>query len=83
MFGRAVRDAVIAALPIDAFAFRDSPTAPLKFVLTPGEDVKPGDLITVDRQTGRVRKWRECDGQKFVVPLGSRVTGEGYLEMPR
>lgn len=65
------------------FAFRDSPSAPLQFVLAPGEEVRPGDWVVLDRATDKVRKAvPEDTGQKFVVPPGSRVNDRGYLKMP-
>lgn len=74
-----------APSPERTLAFRDSPSGPLTFIMKPGETIEPGDLITLDRATGKMRKFVSGvdTGQAFTVPLGSRVTEDGYLEMPR
>jgi len=63
---------------MDSFAHR----TPIQIV--PGESVAEGDLLIFDQARGVARKARpDEDGRKFVVPKGSRVTGDGYLVMPR
>lgn len=71
-----------AAVDDQVFAFRDSPTGNLKFVLAPGETVDVGTMVALDRESGKVRRARGDDLQKFTVPPGSRTTSDGYLEMP-
>ncbi|WP_242136948.1 hypothetical protein [Sphingomonas sp. TREG-RG-20F-R18-01] len=70
------------SLPDRTFAFRESATSPLKYVMTPGVTVEPGDWLALDRSTGKVRKAVATDLTKFIAPLGSRMTDDGYLEMP-
>lgn len=67
------------------FAFRDNANAPLKFIIVPGEKIEPLDLVTLDAATGKIRKYVNGvdNGRAFNVPPGSRVTEDGYLEMPR
>lgn len=55
----------------------------VRFVLSSGEDLKPFDLVGIDPATGKLRKVTPQEpGRKFNVPPGSRVTDDGYLEMP-
>lgn len=54
-----------------------------RFVIAPGEDLRPGDLIGIDPATGKMRKVTpQHSGQKYTLPPGSRVTDDGYLEIP-
>lgn len=71
--------------PESIFAFRDNPAAPLKYIVAPGEQIRSGDLITLDQKSGKVRKFINGvdTGPAFSVPPGSRVTGDGFLEIPR
>lgn len=75
---------ITAPLPDRTFVFRDGPTDTLKLVIAPAETLRVGDVVILDRDTGKIRRaLPEDTGQKFTVPPGSRVTGDGYLEMPQ
>ncbi|HUD89955.1 hypothetical protein [Sphingobium sp.] len=54
------------------------------FILAPGEIVEPGDLVTVDRFNGKLRRFiAGVDENGFRVPAGSMVdASRGHLVMP-
>ncbi len=74
-----VRPAFEADYPAGSFAVSME-----SFFLRAGETLEVGDVVCFDRDTGKLRKCLPGDeGHRFTIPPGSRVTADGYLEMPR